>query len=603
MDPKKQKKQKDRNPEALTQTIPGRFFGAEGPDRPALLTRDGGLVKTYTRRDLEARVREAALGLLALGIGPGERVSILLENGPEWIITDLAASSIGAVTVPVYTTLGIEETAFILKDSGAVAIVCSPGHTKKVLSIKAGHGLAGHEPASHGLAGHGPVSLKHIISTGESAEAGVLTMARLSALGRETGDESLWRDRMSGIDGSDPFSIIYTSGTTGRAKGVVLSHRNIISNIEACLKVLRITPGDLYLSYLPLSHIFERMVHHLMVSLGAKVAYSRGFAYVGADIGAFKPTIMVGVPFFFNRVKDRIVEGAEKSGFIKRFLFKWAMKLKRNGTPILKGLLDGLVLKKLRQRVAPGLRFFISGGAALSRDTAEFFWLLGLPVLEGYGLTETSPVVSVNTFEAMKLGTVGRPIPGVNVRISPEGEILVKGPLVMKGYLNMPEATREAIEEGWFHTGDIGTIDDEGFLAITDRKKDLIITSVGKNVSPQRIETLLRADEYIKEALVYGDGRAHLVALIVPDMERLVAGGIEIEQRSWPIEEGEPIKFFEKRVRDKLKPLARFEQIKRFALIDDLSLEAGELTPTMKVKREVVASKFKGLIDRLYETG
>jgi long-chain acyl-CoA synthetase len=212
-------------------------------------------------------------------------------------------------------------------------------------------------------------------------------------------------------------------------------------------------------------------------------------------------------------------------------------------------------------------------------------------------------VVSVNTFEAMKLGTVGRTIPGVELRISPEGEILIKGPNVMKGYLNMPEATREAIEEGWFHTGDIGTIDDQGFLAITDRKKDLIITSVGKNVSPQRIETLLRADEYIKEALVYGDGRAHLVALIVPDMERLIAGGIEIEERSWPIEQGESIKFFEKRVRDKLKLLARFEQIKRFALIDDLSLEAGELTPTMKVKREVVAGKFKDLIDRLYEPG
>jgi long-chain acyl-CoA synthetase len=208
--------------------------------------------------------------------------------------------------VPVYTTLGTEETAFILKDSGAVAIVCSPAHTKKVLSIKAGHKLAG----------HGPVSLKHIISTGESAEAGVLTMARLSALGRETGDEALWRDRMRGIDGSDPFSIIYTSGTTGRSKGVVLSHRNIISNIEACLKVLHITPEDLYLSYLPLSHIFERMVHHLMVSLGAKVAYSRGFAYVGADIRVFKPTIIVGVPFFFNRVKDKIIEGAEKSGYI-----------------------------------------------------------------------------------------------------------------------------------------------------------------------------------------------------------------------------------------------------------------------------------------------
>lgn len=590
MDPKRQKQVSS---EAIPQTIPARFFEAAQGDRPALFTREGDRIKTWTRRDLEKGVKEAALGLLTLGIAPGERVAIIHENGPEWITTDLAASSMGAVTVPVYTTLGTEEVAFILKDSGAVAVVCSPGLTEKVLAIKACSG---------------PLPLKHIISTGGSADPGVLTMERLSALGRETGDEALWHERMRGIDGDDPFSIIYTSGTTGRAKGVVLSHKNILSNVEASIGVLNITQEDLYLSYLPLSHIFERMVHHLFVSLGAPVAYSRGFAYVGADIGVYKPTIMVGVPFFFDRVRSRIVEGVEKSGFIKRFLFKWAVKASGTGNHVLKTLfkrpLDRLVLKKIRQRVAPGLRFFVSGGAALSRDTAEFFWALGVPILEGYGLTETSPVVSVNTFGAMKLGTVGRTVPGVEVRIGKEGEILIKGPNVMKGYLNMPEATRQTLEGGWFHTGDIGSIDDEGFLAITDRKKDLIITSVGKNLSPQRIETLLRADEYIKEALVYGDGRAHLVALIVPDMERLEAGGVRIEEDRWPIEKGEPVRFFEKRVRDKLKPLARFEQIKRFALIDDcLSLEGGELTPTMKVKREVVAGRFKGLIDRLYVTG
>jgi long-chain acyl-CoA synthetase len=426
----------------------------------------------------------------------------------------------------------------------------------------------------------------------------------LSALGRESGDEALWQERMKGINGDDPFSIIYTSGTTGRPKGVVLSHRNILSNIEATLRVLHIRPEDIYLSYLPLSHIFERMVHHLMVSLGAVVAYSRGFAFVGADMGLFKPTIMVGVPFFYDRVKAKVSEGAEKSGSIKRFLFNRALKIGRagSGPALLKSFADRLVFKKIRERVAPGLRFFISGGAALSRDTAEFFWALGIPILEGYGLTETSPVVCVNTPEAVKLGTVGRPIPGVKVRISEEGEILVKGPNVMKGYLNMPEATREAIREGWFHTGDMGAVDEDGFLLITDRKKDIIVTSVGKNVSPQRIETILRADEYIKEALVYGDGRAHLVALVVPDIERLDAGGIKIEKDRWPVEDGEAVRFFEKRVHKRLKPLARFEQIKRLALIDDcLSLEGGELTPTMKVKREAVGKRFRDLIDGLYE--
>jgi long-chain acyl-CoA synthetase len=414
---------------------------------------------------------------------------------------------------------------------------------------------------------------------------------------------------MRGIYADDPFSIIYTSGTTGRAKGVVLSHKNILSNIEASLKALHITAEDLYLSYLPISHIFERMVHHLFVYLGATVAYSRGFAYVGADIGLFKPTVMVGVPFFFNRVKARVVEGVEKSGPIKRFFFNLAMKMNRGGQgpALVKRFTDLLVFKKIRERMAPGLRFFISGGAALSRDTAEFFWSLGIPILEGYGLTETSPVACVNTFEAVKLGTVGRPVPGVEVMIGDrsqtgEGEILIKGPNVMKGYLNMPEATREAIHDGWFHTGDMGALDEDGFLRITDRKKDIIVTSVGKNVSPQRIETLLRADEYIKEALVYGDGRPHLVALIVPDVERLDARGVKIEKDAWPIEQGELIRFFEKRVRTRLKPLARFEQIKRFFLIDDcLSLEGGEITPTMKVRREAVARRFGDLIEKLYE--
>jgi long-chain acyl-CoA synthetase len=600
MDPRREKDQSGEG----AGTIPGSFFEAVGGDRPALLTRDGNLIKTIGRRELEVRVKQTALGLLALGIAPGERVAILHENAPEWIISDLAASSTGAVTVPIYTTLGLEETAFILKDSGAVAIICSPNLIEKVRSIKTGHG-----PESLGLD-----SLKYIISTGET-EGGetpgieTLTMERLTALGRESGDEALWQDRMRGIYADDPFSIIYTSGTTGRAKGVVLSHKNILSNIEASLKVLHITAEDLYLSYLPVSHIFERMVHHLFVYLGAAVAYSRGFAYVGADIGLFKPTVMVGVPFFFNRVKARVVEGVEKSGPIKRFVFNRAMKINRGGQgPVMvKRFADSLVFKKIRERVAPGLRFFISGGAALSRDTAEFFWALGIPVLEGYGLTETSPVVSVNTFEAVRLGTVGRPIPGVEVMIGDrsqtgEGEILIKGPNVMKGYLNMPEATREAIHDGWFHTGDMGALDEDGFLRITDRKKDLIVTSVGKNVSPQRIETLLRADEYIKEALVYGDGRPHLAALIVPDVERLDASGVKIEKDKWPIEEGELIRFFEKRVRMRLKPLARFEQIKRFFLIDDcLSLEGGEITPTMKVKREAVARRFGDLIERLYE--
>jgi long-chain acyl-CoA synthetase len=587
--------------------------------------RDGNVQRSVSRSELETRARLAALGLAALGISPGEKVAIIHDNGPGWIVADLAVSAAGAVTVPVYTTLGTDETAFILKDSGAVSVICSPGLVKKVLDIKERYG---------------PLPIRHVISTcdeggggGDGGEGGgentpegrgglpgTLTFGAVSSLGRDSGDPGEFSQRLLAIEPDDPFSIIYTSGTTGRAKGVVLTHANILSNIKASLSALDITPDDVYLSYLPLSHIFERMVHHLMLYRHSTVAYSKGFAYVGADIGVFRPTIMVGVPFFFDRVRTKLMDGVEKSGPVKKALFALAMEKNkgRYGRSYLSRfplgvVLDRIILKKVRQKLAPGLKFFISGGAALARDTAEFFWALGVPILEGYGLTETSPVVSVNTVEAVRPWTVGRPVEGVEVRISGggdreggeggEGEILVKGPNVMKGYHNMPGATEEAVRDGWFHTGDTGRLDPDGFISITDRKKDIIVTSVGKNVSPQRIETLLRTDEFIKEALVFGDGRTHLVALIVPEAERLESEGLELGETAERVEDPAIKGIIEKRVRERLKTLARFEQIKRFALLggNSLSQAGGDITPTMKVKRDAVGRRFRDLIESLYD--
>lgn len=578
------------------ETIPTRFFSTlagristddtdDGPfDRakPALLTHAGSDVRTITREALEAGVKETARGLIALGISPGERVAILLENSPEWLAFDLAAASIGAVTVPIYTTLGAEDTAFILDDSDAVALVYSPDNSKKVQGLK------------------GSTRLKHIITTGDDQ---TFSFEGLKPTGSCPVSESEWRERMRSIDPSDPMTIIYTSGTTGRSKGVVLSHANLLANIDASCKAVGITSREVYLSYLPMSHVFERMVHLLMVIKGATVAYSRGFAFVGADITRFRPTVMCGVPFFFDRVKARVLEGARKAGTVKKLLLDLAMALNRGtapGGPVSR-FFDRLVLSSIRERIAPGLRFFISGGAALPPETAEFFWALGIPVIEGYGLTETSPVVSVNTIEDTRIGTVGRPVAGVEVKLDDEGEVLVRGPSVMMRYHKMPEATESALRDGWFHTGDIGRLDDEGFLSITDRKKDLIITSVGKNLSPQRIETALKGDEFIKEALVYGDGRAHLTSLIVPDVEMLASAGIRLDGCAWPIFEGKAVRFIEKKVRTRLKTMARFEQIRRFALIEDtLTTEGGELTPTMKVKRAAVAKKYHDVIERLY---
>jgi long-chain acyl-CoA synthetase len=585
----------------MNKNIPNIFFtSANTPElkaRTALTQRgssnDGDAVK-ITRAEFEEGVRELALGLMALGIDSGSRIAILQNNNPDWIISDLAILSIGAVTVPIYTTLGAAEMLYILNDAEVSAIICSNAHLKKLLKIS-----------------DEALLLKHIISTEDVSDSltnkDILSIEQLRALGRESGDLELLNKRIEGISPEDTFSIIYSSGTTGRAKGVALSHQNLISNIENVLKVVDVRSSDCYLSYLPLSHVFERMVHHLLVYLGAKIAYSRGFAFVGADTTFFRPSFMVGVPFYFERLMEKIKENISKAGKVKASAFEIAMNLK---LPILSSILDTAVLSKIREKACPGLRFYISGGAALGIETAEFFNNLGIPVLQGYGLTETSPVATINTIDSDKIGTVGKAIPGVEIKIAEDGEVLIKGHCIMQGYLNMPEANREAIIDNWFKSGDLGSLDNEGYLTITGRKKDLIITSVGKNISPQKIEALLKADDYIKEVVVFGDNRPHLVAIIFPEIERLTQEGIT-EPKAKPtvktdtktiITDKALHRFFEKKLRSRLKGLARFEQIRRFNLINGtLSTKGGELTPTLKIKRSNVKEKYNSIIEALYD--
>ncbi|MBI5286147.1 MAG: long-chain fatty acid--CoA ligase [Deltaproteobacteria bacterium] len=562
-------------------------------EKPALISGDKGGVKTIPWSRFGEMVRELALGLISLGVDKGERVAILSENRPEWAIADLAITSIGAVTVPIYTTLTSREIDFIIKDCGVTSIILSGElQLKKVLPIKE------------------TIPDLRIITIDDDS---LLTLPRVMAIGRESGDVGFLEERKRGIKEDDLFTIIYTSGTTGRPKGVMLTHSNILSNVEASLKVVDIREEDVYLSFLPLAHSFERLIHLAMLYTGATIAYSRGFAYVSGDMETFKPTVMIGVPFFFERIKEKVIETAEGGSAMNRRLFWWAHGVGRKVfdsgrkpfAPLLNVsfLIANKILKKVRDRIGPGIRFFISGGAPLPKDVAEFFWVIGIPILEGYGLTETSPVVSVNTMDAIKLGTVGRPIPGVEVRIVEDGEIWIKGPNVMKGYFNMPEATSEVIVDGWFRTGDIGSLDEGGFLAITDREKDIIVTALGKNVAPQKIEAILRADEYIKEALVFGDRRPHLVVLIVPDEERLKDYvqkiAIPLNDMERLIRHEEVHRFYEERVKTRLRGLPRFEQIKGFALI--LGLAQEEITPTMKVKRRVVEERYRDVIEGLYK--
>ncbi|OGP30417.1 MAG: hypothetical protein A2073_05555, partial [Deltaproteobacteria bacterium GWC2_42_11] len=538
----------------------------------------GDAVKSISWEEFDRTVTDLSLGLISIGIESGERVAIISENRHEWIISELAILSIGASLVPVYTTLTAKETEFILSDCKAGTVIVSNEHLlKKILSIK---GLL--------------PSLKNIIILDADTDTGdAIQFSRVINMGKEFKDLTILENRQAGIKADDTAVIIYTSGTTGRPKGACLTHKNIVSNIMASLERIDIKERDRYLSFLPLSHSFEHLVQLAVLYQGAQIAYAKGFATIAADMKTFNPTIMIGVPFFFARIKGKVMDAVESGSFMKKKVFWWAYKksskFKVQSSKFMGTMIDRLVFKKIRNAICPTLRYFISGGAPLPVDVNEFFWTTGIPILEGYGLTETSPVVSVNTMKEVKLGTVGRPIPGVEVKIADDGELIVKGDNVMKGYLNMPAATALAIRDGWFYTGDIGLIDEDGFVRITDRKKDIIITEFGKNISPQKIEGILRADEFIREAVVFGDKKPYLAALIVPDMEKLkicLRHPLGTDFKSVPIKEGEGEisdekvlsdgtvhRFYEKRIKELSRDLSRFEQVRRFALIPPFTFD------------------------------
>ena len=408
--------------------------------------------------------------------------------------------------------------------------------------------------------------------------------------------------------------MIYTSGTTGDPKGVMLTHDNIVSNVLSGIKVLKISGEYTALSFLPLSHSFERMVDYCYFHAGCTIAYAENIQTVAQNFLEVRPHLFVAVPRVYEKVQARVLENAAKASPLKQKIFNWAMGVGRAALPdILAGrstglqyaLADKLVFSKIKERLGGRFQFAMSGGAPLSRDVAEFFWSAGIRIYEGYGLSETSPVISVNIVEAVKLGSVGRPIPGVEVKIAEDGEILSKGPNVMKGYFGKPEATAEVLDaDGWFHTGDIGVIDSDGFLAITDRKKELIVNAYGKNIAPAPIENSLKASRFVSQAVVVGDRRQFLCALLVPDFEALHPWA----EKAGIGAKGEAL-LADRRVRDLFQKeidgvnahLARYEQIRAWDLLpQEFTIEGGEITPTLKVKRRVINQKYGAVLERLY---
>ena len=590
-------------------TLNDLFFGAMDRlgSRAAVLRRKHmGRWEDISGSAMLERVHDVSLGLRDLGIGPGDRVAILSENRPEWAIADYACLALHAADVPVYPTLPAKQVEYMLRDSGAVAIfVSTKPQLAKVLEIRR------QLPA-----------LRHVIVFDDLAAVdGTLPFVDIAIRGRQARERfPHWRAEALTAKPQDLATIIYTSGTTGDPKGVMLTHGNIASNVVSSCKVLQLYDDDQCLSFLPLSHIFERMVgHYTMLYCGVTISYATSPDAVAAEMGEVRPTFMASVPRLYEKIYARVLDSASSGSPVKKRLFFWAKRsaetwleytLAHRPVPgavaFKKQVADRLVFGKLKQRTGGRIRFFCSGGAPLNPEIAKFFHAAGLPILEGYGLTETSPVIAFNTFEYLKLGTVGRPIPGVEVRIADDGEILTRGPNVMAGYYNKPEATREAIDsDGWFHTGDIGILDTGGFLRITDRKKDLIVTAGGKNVAPQPIENMVKTSKFVSNCVMLGDRRKFPIMIVVPNLDRLKAwaahkGLIAPDERTL-LALPEVGAKMDREVRKTLRDLAQFEIPKKLLLVPtDFSLEGGELTPTLKVKRRVVERNYASQIEELY---
>jgi len=570
------------------------------PHRPALRHRVAGHYQDISREQLTQNVLKSAALLRGLGIRQGDRVAILGPNSPAWVYADLGAMLSGAISVPVYHNDSLSASLHILKDSAAKALFCHDGATAlRILEHKS------ELP-----------ELETLLITGEKPEEAELLHFETLLTQQPCGDA---RDFPAPPDADAMATLVYTSGTTGTPKGVCLSHGNLLSNIEACMGLFPIGEDDCCLSFLPLAHVFERMAgYYFMLHCGAVIAYAESAATVPRDIRDAEPTIFISVPRLFEKIYDRITGTLAQASGIRKEVASAALKMSRArlksrlegqsptlAQQLLLPLCDLAVFEKIRHRIGAKLRFCISGGAPLRLEIAEFFLTIGLPIYEGYGLTETSPVIAANRPGAHRPGTVGPVLPGTRVRIAEDGEILVKGPGVFKGYWKRPEATANAFEDGWFKTGDIGELTEVGFLRITDRKKDLIVTAGGENIAPQNLEALLKNDEYISSAMVFGDQKPYLVAILTPDLETLGlyarTQGIEAEDSCALVTHPEVLKMLRDRIDERQKHLPSIERIKRFTLLSrDFCQDLGEVTPTMKIRRPPLHKKFEAVLEGMY---
>jgi long-chain acyl-CoA synthetase len=590
------------------QTIPQLFLQAvhKHQKKDAFRVKKDGRYSDISHEEAFTKVHHAALGLLSLRLTKGDRIAVLSENRPEWMIADLAILSAGCINVPIYVTVPANQIEYILRDSEAKAIFLSDAkQLDNMLEMR---------PKLP--------SLQYVITFDPHCDVpDIIKLDTLIQSGASLPRSKSYEEMIANINGPDWASIVYTSGTTGDPKGAILTHGNIISNATACASLIDLNSEDVSLSFLPLSHVFERTAgYYTMMHAGVTIAYAESFDTIMQNMDEIRPTVVTGAPRLYEKMYARIMDSVTSGPYLKKQLFFWALNA---GSNYVQQKLSGhlrpmtihkyniakkLVFSKLKQLTGGRLRFFVSGGAPLHRTIAEFFHAADLPILEGYGLTETSPVIAVNTFNDFKFGSVGKPLPGVEVKIADDGEILVRGPNVMIGYFKKPDLTNEAIEEGWFHTGDIGFLDNEGFLSITDRKKDIIITAGGKNIAPQKIENAIKTSKFIAQVVLIGNKRKFISALVVPNFDTLhnyaLSERIAYTDIQSLLKHPKVIDKIQDAIDRKSEDFARFERVKKFVLLDqDFSIEDNEVTPSLKIKRAYVEKKYKDEIDKLYLEG
>jgi long-chain acyl-CoA synthetase len=554
------------------------------------------------------RARRIAAGLYSLGLRKGDRVALLSANCPEWTLTDAGCQFAGLIDVPIYTTQSPGQVCYILKDSGARVFVLQNREAFDRISdsIRECDGV------------------EHYVFFDKTGvdKPDALSLAEVEERGRALNQEqpTLVAELSSAVKPRDLATIIYTSGTTGEPKGVMLTQSNLVSNLIDSSSHLSFGQGDITLSVLPLSHVFERSAMYMYIHHGMSVYYAESLERVGENFREVRPSIFVGVPRLFEKIYGRMKDKAAAEGKAKAAILAWAVNvgkshaqlvLNHKKVPMLLAfkhkLATRLVFSKLHASLGGRVRLFISGGAALSEDIGYLFCGAGIPIVQGYGLTETSPVITAARVEDNRIGTVGKPIRNVEVRIAADGEVEARGPNIMVGYYNKPEATRAVFtDDGWFRTGDIGELDSDGFLRITDRKKELFKTSGGKYIAPQVIEGLIKGSRFVNQVVLIGNERKFPSALIVPDWEQVNSyvelKGIAERNPAELCQHPRIVDLFQRQIDSLTTGLAQYEKVKRVALLEkELSIDGGELTPTMKVKRRIVDEKYRDVIDRLYQ--